>query len=104
MWIFRYKKIIFHIFHSANRDIFEQHLWKICEYAVRTYGEAAFGERDISKEDHELFVEYYKCVSFGIVMEWMEHDMQGDVHGMIHRFLKLNRGLVEDALKRAGGE
>ena len=95
------QKIIYNIYRSSNRDLFEQRLWSICEYAVRAYGDRAFGEEAVSKEDHELFVEYYKCVSYGIVMDWMEHGMEGDVHTMIHRFLKLNNGMVEDALKRA---
>ena len=95
-------KVILNIYNSANRDIFEQHLWKICEYAVRTYGESAFSELNIDKENAEVLIIYYKCVSFGIIMNWMEHGMQYDVHSMMKEFLKLNNGMVEDALSRAG--
>ena len=61
------RKIISNIYHSSNRDVFEQHLWKVCEYTVRAYGDTAFAEMEISKEDENILTEYYKCVSFGIV-------------------------------------
>ncbi|MBQ1489278.1 MAG: TetR/AcrR family transcriptional regulator C-terminal domain-containing protein [Lachnospiraceae bacterium] len=95
------KKLILNIFNSANRDIFEQHLWGICEYAVRTYGKSAFPEKNIDEENAEVLVIYYKCVSFGIVMDWMENGMENDIHETIHRFLKLNGGMVEEALNRS---
>lgn len=95
------KKLILNIFNSANRDIFEQHLWRICEYAVRTYGKRAFPEKNIDEENAEVLVIYYKCVSFGIVMDWMENGMENDIHETIHRFLKLNGGMVEEALNRS---
>ncbi len=95
------KKLILNIFNSANRDIFEQHLWGVCEYAVRAYGETAFPEMKIDAENAEVLVIYYKCVSFGIVMDWMENGMEGDIHETIHRFLELNGGTVEEAIRRS---
>ena len=95
------KKLILNIFNSANRDIFEQHLWSVCEYAVRAYGKTAFPEMKIDAENAEVLVIYYKCVSFGIVMDWMENGMEGDIHETIHRFLELNGGTVEEAIRRS---
>lgn len=31
------RKAVLHIYHSINRDIYEQYQWRVCEHAVTTY-------------------------------------------------------------------
>ena len=95
------QKMARNIYHSANRDIFEQHLWKICDYVVHAYGESAFPDVKADPESVEILADYYKCVCFGIIMEWMEKGMPQDTEAMVHKFLTLSEGMVERTLKRA---
>ena len=39
---------LLHIFNSVNRDIFEQNLWKVCEYIISTFAKTAFADISIS--------------------------------------------------------
>ena len=52
--------------------------------------------------DGEEAVSYAEAENYdGIVMDWMENGMENDIHETIHRFLKLNGGMVEEALNRS---
>ena len=47
------KKAILHIYNSVNRSIFEQNLWKVCDYIVDSYSETLMKERSIDDFDKD---------------------------------------------------
>ncbi len=95
------RRAILHIYHSSNRAIYEQYLWKVCQHVVTAYGRELFGDRPIRESDRELFVQFYKCECFGMVMEWMDGGMNDGIKERISRLCELRRGMVEEMVERS---
>ena len=98
------KRAIMHIYRSENRDAYETSLWRMCEYLVSAYADTAFGDVPVSDEDKALFIRFYKCACFGMVIDWIGHDMKDEyVQGLI-RVCELKKGtsklIIENCRKR----
>ncbi|MBR4794914.1 MAG: TetR/AcrR family transcriptional regulator C-terminal domain-containing protein [Lachnospiraceae bacterium] len=91
---------ILHIYNSVNRDIFEQYLWKVCDYAVTTFGERAFANKEINTSDKEVISNFYKCEFFGFAINWLQSGMKEDVSERISRVCELQHGMLEETINR----
>lgn len=71
------KKTIMHIYRSVSRDVFEQNLMMVCEYFVHSYVDTALAQEQesISAEDKKTIIDYYKCVCFGLTIDWLNSGM-----------------------------
>ena len=98
------RRAILHIYNSVNRDIFEQYLWKVCEYVVDAYGRTVLRDRQIDPQDRELIGRFYVCECFGVVIDWLNHRMESDIHARIARFCSLQKGLIEEMIRRSINE
>lgn len=94
------KKAILHIYNSVNRALFEQYLWKICEYVVKAYLDTNLKNKSIIDSDVEILTQYYKCECFGIAVEWISSGMKGDIEKIIHRICDLKKGMAEQMIER----
>ena len=97
----RYEKAILHIYASASRDIFEQYLWKVCNYVVASYGERLFQGISLTDSDRELIRKLYSCQCFGMATYWMEYGRKEDVEQEIKRICELEKGMLSEMIKRA---
>ena len=95
------RRAILHIYNSVNRDIFEHYLWNVCEYAVSSYGEAVLGDLDIDEYDKEVIGNFYKCECFGMVLQWLNQNMEPDINRQVSRFCELHRGVAEEMIRKA---
>lgn len=96
----KYKRAVLHIYASVNRDLYEQHLWKICEYTVEKFVDTALGERKINEEDERIVRDYFACVLFGIVTGWLRRGMKEDIQQSFKRICELQKGSVEEMMRR----
>ncbi|MBP5159782.1 MAG: TetR/AcrR family transcriptional regulator C-terminal domain-containing protein [Lachnospiraceae bacterium] len=98
-----YRRQLLHIYNSVNRDIFERYLWKVCDYVVKSYCGNVTGEKEeqLDREDLEVIMRFYCCECFGVVIEWLNGDMNGDVHSQIERFCRLHQGIPEEMIARS---
>lgn len=94
------KTAVMHIYRSVNRDIFEQHQWRVCDYIVTSYLDSLIQGRNISASDRSLLISYIKCICFGVLMGWLESGLQDDIQDMIHRICELKQGDLELMLDR----
>lgn len=94
------RNAVLHIFHSVNRDIYEQYQWRICEHTVKTYLNIALSGRSIAEEDRQIIGSYLKCVCFGVVIDWLENGMKSDIQTRFHRLFELKQGHLEEMLAR----
>ncbi len=92
---------ILHIYRSVNRDIFEQYLWKVCDYVVVSFGQTAFSGQPVSEDDRDIIVQCYAAQCFGMVMDWLRSGMKEDVHHKVHRFCELQKGMIEEMISRS---
>ena len=98
------KRAIFHIYNSANRDIYEQYLWQVCEEIVTAYTDSLVGDRPLRPADRELIIRYYKCVCFGLTSEWLRTGMHSDIKQDLHRICELKTGMAEEMIARSREE
>ena len=93
------RRAILHIYRSVNRDLFEQYLWKVCDYVITAYGNTAFADARISRSDREVLERFFRCECFGVAIEWMNSRMTDEIYAYIKRLCELYKGLVEDAVR-----
>ena len=89
--ILKNKKVIFHIYHSGNRAIFEQALLRLCEYAVSVYVSSAAVVETLTREDRALLVRFLKYETFGMYISWLDGGMKEEEMEDIRRLTKLAR-------------
>lgn len=95
------RRAILHIFKSVNRDIFEEYLWKVCDYVVVSFTKTVFKDKSVSEADRDIIVEFYKAQCFGMVIDWLRSGMKEDVHNKIHRICELQKGMLEEMICRS---
>ena len=90
------KRAIMHIYRSVNREMFEQYLMQVSAYFIRSYVDAALERVEISAEDRQTVIDYYKCVGFGLVLDWLNSGMNEDRAKAMRRMFLLKRDLSEE--------
>lgn len=90
------KKIVMHIFRSVNRETFEINLMSVSTYFVTEYVNTALSGMVISNEDKECIVNYYKCVCFGLVIDWLNSGMDAEHAASVRRIFLLQKEHAND--------
>lgn len=73
------KRMIYHIYGSSNRELYEKQLMKICEHVTRTYIRSREYSERVDSKDLEFVISYLKCELFGQLIDWLNHDMSYDI-------------------------
>ena len=94
------RKAVLHIYHSINRDIYEQYQWRVCEHAVTTYVDGILAGLTVAEPDRNLMIDYLKCMCFGFVVGWLETGMQEGIQSRFHRICELKRGDLDAMITR----
>ena len=95
-----HKRAVLHIYNSINRDIYEQYLWQVCEHTIKTYMDTVLDGRIISESDFYTLSHYYECVLFGVVSGWLNKGMKEDIQLSFRRIYELQKGTVEEMIRR----
>ena len=94
------RKLALHLCNTGNRDIFEHYLFKITDNLLRKYFVRFCEGRNVSDIDTEVLIKYYKCLLFGLVMDWISTGMDSDIRSSINRLLQIFEGVPEEIVKR----
>ena len=94
------KRMILHIYNSDNRDTYMASLWRICEYTVSAYAKSAFFDVGLTEDDMALFITFYKCELFGLIIDWITNGMKDEYAQGILRYALLRKGLAEELISR----
>ena len=95
------KRAVLHIYNSVNRDIYEGHLLKVCQYVISTYINTIFADQPIRESDKNIIIRFYKCECFGQIVDWMNDGMKDDIREQFHRLCELRKGMAEEFLRRS---
>ncbi len=103
------KRAVLNIFNSANRDLFEQNLWNVCDYVIKSYADnfiakSSTAYKPLNDKDAEVIYRYYVCQLFGTVTYWLENKMPGDIIEDTKRTCELQRGVLEYMLHNIADE
>lgn len=96
-----HRRAIWHIYNSANRDIYERYLMDICNHVVTNFIDNALKGRKLPAGDRDAIIQGYKCEVFGFVTDWLSRGMTDDVEAAFLRLCTLRRGFTEEMFSRA---
>ena len=85
---------------TANRDIYEMYLWKVCDYAIETYLSAVLKGHKIKENDLNIMKNYYSSLGFGIVSNWLRNDMSDDIRSAVVRLMDIKKGMLKEMIER----
>ena len=95
------RKAVMHIYHSANRDLFDAAALRLCEYAVTAYINTAFSPRSLREEDRPVVIRFIQCELFGLCLNWIAGGMDPADTDSLHRMLRLCQDLPEAVARRS---
>ncbi len=84
------KRIIYNIYHSTNRAIFERHLWHVCDYSISSFVDSlSTSTYEAVSEERAVIKDFLKFECFGFAIDWINRGMPGDVDEKAHLFLNI---------------
>ena len=96
-----HRRAALHIYNSANRDIYERYLLKICQHVVEKYVETVVPDMPVREEDKQIIIHAYKCECFGHLIEWMNDGLQEDFPKYFIRLCELREGMTKEMFRRS---
>lgn len=90
------RKEILNIYKNMDREIFQRNLDHLCTYIIDRYVDEATLNVDISVEEAQIVKRLYKCAIVGILLDWLDNEMNYDLFGAIIHIHELfdNKGLL----------
>lgn len=86
------RKAIYHIYHSVDREVYEDFLMRMSEHVARTHTEHLAKVRDMSERDKHAMFCFLKYECFGACIDWtrngMRDDMVDEYHDIINMFFR----------------
>lgn len=98
------KRAIMHIYRSVSRDVFERNLMEVSAYFVSSYVNTALAQENISEEDKQAIINYYKCVGFGLIIDWLNNGMTEAYAQSIRRIFLLKKDLALEIAQMLQGQ
>lgn len=98
-FILENRRAAIHIFNSSHRYIYERCLMKVCRHVVANYIDVAIPAGTLNEEERELMINFYKCMSFGIIVNWCDEGMKENYALSFHTLLNLRRRILDSDLK-----
>ena len=98
------KSAMMHIYNSANKELFDRYLNRVAQRTVTEYIEHYAVPYNISQEDKDAVVFYYKCLIIGFVVEWLSGGMKYDLTEKLARVCLLFDGTMESIMAKCERE
>ena len=94
------RRAVYHVYRSAHREQLERYLYRVTEERMERLIHHLTENTPISEEDVHYLTLFYKCAVVGILLEWLNADMKGDVDRLISRMGTLLEGSLRLSLER----
>lgn len=99
-FILKYRRAILHIYNSPSREVYERYLMQMCEYIASRMLDTMLAGRRIAAADHDVIVSLYKCLSYGLFIDWLNDGLQGNLQPRIARLVQLRGDMLEETIRR----
>ena len=93
------KRAIMHIYRSVNRDVFERHLMNVSEPFVRQYVHSILADEDVPLETQNTIIDYYKCVCFGLTLNYLAEGMPEGQVDTVREILEIQKSKALEIAK-----
>ena len=97
-FILQNRRSAIHILNSSQRYIYERCLMKVCRHVVATYIDVAIPARMLNEQERELMIDFYKCMSFGIIVNWCDDGMKENYTNSFKTLLDVRRRILNSNL------
>ena len=94
------KSFVMHIYQSMSRDYLERYLYRLTEALFIGVINAMDKDRTLKTEDKEFIASYYKYAFLGILINWIDGNMQEDPKDIIEKLSILVDGDLVSAISR----
>ena len=98
------KSAMMHIYNSANKELFDRYLNRVAQRTVTEYIEHNAVPYNITPEDKEAVVFYYKSLIVGFVVEWLSDGMKYDLTEKLARVCEIFDGTLESVMAKCERE
>lgn len=98
------RRAVYHVYRSAYREDLERSLYRVSEERMERLIRHLTAGMTVFEEDIHYLTLFYKCAVTGILLEWLNADMRGDVERMISRMGVLLEGNLRLSLERIAAE
>lgn len=92
------KRAVLHIYHSANREMYEMYLWKVCDHTINAYVTSVLRGESVREGDLAIVKEYLASLAFGLFSRWLKNDMNDDIRSTLSRLMELKKGTIEEMI------
>ena len=89
------------IYSSVSRSVFEQSLWRVCEYVVSSYVSIADDRQRLTPDKRNIVVKYLKAVLFGLVSLWLESGLDENILSQLHTIASVKEGDLEKMIEKS---
>lgn len=83
--ILEYKKAVYHLYNSKNRDLILKYLYDITENYMEKYVLKEVEGKKLSAEDIQFIVDFYSNSMIGSILRWMQRGMMEKQENLIYR-------------------
>lgn len=93
------RRAIMHIYRSMNRETFETYLMRTCQYFITHYVRNALRDKgidDLVEKNEAIIVNYYKCLCFGMVIDWLDSGMNEEKAQSFREVFRLKADAAEE--------
>jgi len=94
------KKVIYHIYNSANRGEFYRYLSSIAGDVMTRFVETASQGLRVSEDDKALLASFYKSALVGMLLDWLNAGMKYDPVALITRLGQIMEGNIAASLHK----
>lgn len=97
-FILQNRRSAMHILNSSHRYIYERCLMKVCRHVVATYIDVAIPAGTLNEQERELMIDFYKCLSFGIIINWCDDGMKENYANSFATLLNIRKKILDSDL------
>lgn len=83
------RKLMLNVYRSVKRDMFLVYMNDVASYIITEYFNKNEYKFNLTSEELQMLIRYYKCVFVGILMEWLDHGLEYDLAAEMRRVSEL---------------
>lgn len=97
--VLEYKKAVWHIYDSKNREMLLQYFYTVTEAFVGKFVRMAAKETALSEEDIQFIIDFYSNSFIGNTLRWIKSGMPDKKDELIHRMTMAYQATIKTLIE-----
>lgn len=97
--VLEYKKAVWHIYDSKNREMLLQYFYTVTEAFVGRFVRMAAKETALSEEDIQFIIDFYSNSFIGNTLRWIKSGMPDKKDELIHRMTMAYQATIKTLIE-----